>query len=245
VKLKLIIDFGNSLQKLAVFDGKNLLLKELFQDLKPDTLIRFIEKNGPFHGIILSSVSNHPLALEKILSRSGKFILLNSHTLIPIKNLYQTPESLGKDRIAAVTGAWSLFPGHNILSIDAGTCITYDILTKNGEYLGGGISPGIRMRFQALHTFTGKLPLIEPDDFDGLIGRSTRESLLSGVYNGVTAEIRELIRLYRDKFDELTVIITGGDHQFLHNKLKINIFAVPDLVLLGLNEIFDYNDHAS
>jgi len=245
VKLKLIIDFGNSLQKLAVFDGKNLLLKELFQDLKPDTLIRFIEKNGPFHGIILSSVSNHPLELEKILSQSGKFIPLTSQTPIPVKNLYQTPESLGKDRIAAVTGAWSLFPGQNILAIDAGTCITYDFLDKNGEYLGGGISPGIRMRFQAMHTFTRKLPLIEPDDFDELIGRSTRESLLSGVYNGVTAEIRELIRLYRDKFDELMVIITGGDHQFLQNKLKINIFAVPDLVLLGLNEIFDYNDHAS
>jgi type III pantothenate kinase len=245
VKLKLIIDFGNSLQKLAVFDGKNLLLKELFQDLKPDTLIRFIEKNGPFHGIILSSVSNHPLELEKILSQSGKFIPLTSQTPIPVKNLYQTPESLGKDRIAAVTGAWSLFPGQNILAIDAGTCITYDFLDENGEYLGGGISPGIRMRFKAMHTFTRKLPLIEPDDFDELIGRSTRESLLSGVYNGVTAEIRELIRLYRDKFDELMVIITGGDHQFLQNKLKINIFAVPDLVLLGLNEIFDYNDHAS
>lgn len=242
---KLIIDFGNSLQKLAVFDGKNLLLKELFQDLKPDTLIRFIEKNGPFHGIILSSVSNHPLELEKILSQSGKFIPLTSQTPIPVKNLYQTPESLGNDRIAAVTGAWSLFPGKNILAIDAGTCITYDFLDKNGEYLGGGISPGIRMRFKAMHTFTRKLPLIEPDDFDELIGRSTRESLLSGVYNGVTAEIRELIRLYRDKFDELMIIITGGDHQFLQNKLKINIFAVPDLVLLGLNEIFDYNDHAS
>jgi type III pantothenate kinase len=245
MKLKLIIDFGNTLQKLAVFEGKNLVLKEIFQDLKPDQLIHFIEKNGPFFGIILSSVSNHPLELEKILTRSGKFILLDARTPVPIKNLYQTPESLGKDRIAAVSGAWSLFPGHNILAIDAGTCITYDFLTKNGEYLGGGISPGIRMRFQAMHTFTGKLPLIEPDDFDDLIGRSTRESLLSGVYNGATAEIRELIRLYQQKFNELLVIITGGDHQLLYNKLKISIFAAPDLVLFGLNEIFDYNDHAS
>jgi type III pantothenate kinase len=242
VNLKLIIDFGNTLQKLAVFDGKNLLLKEVFQDLEPDLLNRFIEKNGPFYGIILSSVSNHSLELEKILSRSDKFILLDSQTPVPVKNLYQTPDTLGKDRIAAVTGAWSLFPGKNILVIDAGTCITYDMVTKNGEYLGGGISPGIRMRFQAMHTFTGKLPLIEPEDFDKLIGRSTRESLLSGVYNGVMAEIGELIRLYWEKFDDLIVIITGGDHQFLHNKLKINIFAVPELVLLGLNDIFDYND---
>jgi type III pantothenate kinase len=245
VKIKLITDFGNTLQKLAVFDGKNLHIKEVFQDLKPDGLIRFIKKNGPFQGIILSSVSNHSVELEKILSKSGKFILLDSRTPIPFKNLYQTPETLGKDRIAAVTGAWSMFQGKNILVIDAGTCITYDLITSKGEYLGGGISPGIRMRFQAMHTFTGKLPLVEPEDFDELIGRSTRESLLSGVYNGVMAEISELIRMYENKFGDLTVILTGGDYQFLHNKLKINIFAVPELVLLGLNDIFDYNDIAS
>ncbi len=241
---KLIIDFGNTLQKLAVFEDKELLFKESFDGLKSGTLIRFIEKNGPFKGIIQSSVAIHPPEMEEILSRAGKFILLNSQTPIPIKNLYQTPESLGKDRIAAVTGAWSLFPGRNILVIDAGTCITYDFLTKKEEYLGGGISPGISMRFKAMHTFTGKLPLIEPEDFDGLIGRSTRESMLSGVYNGVTAEIRETIRLYQDKYDDVMVIITGGDHQFLFNKLKISIFAAPDLVLLGLNEILDYNDHS-
>jgi type III pantothenate kinase len=241
---KLIIDFGNTLKKLAVFDDKKMLFKETFQEIKPVTLIQFIEKYGPFQGIIMSSTALHPPEMQEILSRAGKFILLNSLTPIPIKNLYQTPESLGNDRIAAVTGGWSLFPGRNILVIDAGTCITYDFLTDKGEYPGGGISPGIRMRFKAMHTFTGKLPLIEPEDFDGLIGRSTRESMLSGVYNGVTAEIRELIRLYEAKFDDVKVIITGGDHQLLFNKLKISIFAAPDLVLLGLNEILDYNDHS-
>ena len=245
MSLKLTIDFGNTFQKLAVFDGKDLILKEIFQDLKTEALIRFVEKNGPFRGIILSSVSDHPSEVERFLSQQAKFIMLDSQTPVPVKNLYETPESLGKDRIAAVSGAWSLFPGRNILVIDAGTCITYDLLTKKGEYLGGGISPGIRMRFRAMHTFTGKLLLIEPGDFDELIGRSTAGSLLSGVYNGVVAEIRGLILLYQEKFDDLIVIITGGDHQFLHNKLKINIFAVPELVLLGLNEIFDHNDHAT
>jgi type III pantothenate kinase len=244
VHKKLIIDIGNTLQKLAVFDGKDLLLKEIFQDLKLQSLIGFIKKNGPFHGIIQSSVIIQPPEIETILSKAGKCILLDSHTPIPVKNLYQTPESLGKDRIAAVIGAWSLFPRRNILVIDAGTCITYDFLSENGEYPGGGISPGIRMRFKAMHTFTGKLPLIEPDDFDELIGRSTRESMISGVLNGVTGEIRELIRLYREKFGDVMVIITGGDHELLHNKLKINIFADPNLVLLGLNEILDYNDHS-
>lgn len=245
MKKKLIIDFGNTLQKLAVFEDQKLIHKEAFQDLQAEELMGFLKKNGPFRGIILSSVSNHSQEIEKILAQSGKFILLNSQTPLPIKNLYQTPETLGRDRIAAVAGAWSMFPGKDILVIDAGTCITYDLLTSKGEYLGGGISPGISMRFQAMHTFTGKLPLVEPEDFDELIGRSTRESLLSGVYNGVMAEISELIRLYTLKFNDLTVILTGGDHVFLHNKLKISIFAVPELVLLGLNEIFDYNDIAS
>jgi type III pantothenate kinase len=242
VHKKLITDFGNTFQKLAVFDGKKLVLKEAIRGLDAVALSGFIEKNGPFTGIILSSVANHDVVLENILSRSGRFILLDSKTPVPFKNLYHTPETLGKDRIAAVTAARSLFPGKNVLVIDAGTCLTFDIITADGDYPGGAISPGIRMRFRALHTFTGKLPLIEPEGFDELIGKSTMESLLSGVLNGVLAEITNVVSQYHEKFEDLKVIITGGDHQFLHNKLKINIFAVPDLVLLGLNEILDYND---
>jgi len=241
---KLIIDIGNTLQKLAVFEGKKLVNKETFEKLSPESLARFIEKNGPFRGIIQSAVNIYPPEIEEVLARAGKFILLTELTPLPVKNLYETPKSLGKDRIAAVTGAWSIFPGRNVLVIDAGTCITYDFINSAGEYLGGGISPGIRMRFKAMHTFTGKLPLLEAEEFDGLIGRSTRESLLSGVYNGVTGEIRDLVRQYKEKFNELSVMITGGDHEFLHNKLKISIFAAPELVLLGLNEILDFNDYA-
>jgi type III pantothenate kinase len=241
---KLIIDIGNTLQKLAVFEGKKLVNKETFEKLSPESLARFIEKNGPFRGIIQSAVNIYPPEIEEVLARAGKFILLTELTPLPVKNLYETPKSLGKDRIAAVTGAWSIFPGRNVLVIDAGTCITYDFINSAGEYLGGGISPGIRMRFKAMHTFTGKLPLIEAEAFEGLIGRSTRESMLSGVYNGVTGEIRDLVRQYKEKFNELSVMITGGDHEFLHNKLKISIFAAPELVLLGLNEILDYNDHS-
>ncbi len=95
-----------------------------------------------------------------------------------------------------------------------------------------------------MNTFTGKLPLIEPEEFDGLIGTTTAESMLSGVYNGITEEIKGLISRYSEQYGDVLVMITGGDHEFLHKKLKISIFAAPDLVLLGLNEIFDYNDHA-
>jgi type III pantothenate kinase len=244
VHRKLIIDIGNTLQKLAVFEEKKLVIKETFEKFSPEILTRFIEKNGPFRGIIQSAVKVYPAEIIEILAHAGKFILLTELTPLPVINLYETPKSLGKDRIAAVTGAWSMLPGRNILVIDAGTCITYDFINSSGEYLGGGISPGIKMRFKAMHTFTGKLPLVEAEEFDGLIGRSTRESLLSGVYNGVTGEIRDLARQYGEKYSDITVMITGGDYEFLHNKLKISIFAAPDLVLFGLNEIFDYNDHS-
>ena len=242
VRRKLVIDIGNTLQKLAVFDDKSLEVKEIFQGLNPADLKNFIETHGPFHGIIQSAVNIYPPETEEILGRAGKFILLTDLVPVPFKNLYQTPKTLGKDRIAAVAGAWSMFPGRNILLIDAGTCITYDFINDAGEYLGGGISPGIRMRFKAMNTFTGKLPLIEPEGFDGLIGRTTRESILSGVYNGVTGEISQITGQYRQQYRDVIVIMTGGDHEFLCNKLKISIFAAPNLVLHGLNEIFDYND---
>jgi type III pantothenate kinase len=241
---KLIIDIGNTLQKLAVFEGKTMLFKETFDKLKPDSLTGFIAQHGPFDGIIQSSVIIHTRQLEEILAAAGRFILLTDQTPLPFRNLYRTPKTLGKDRIAAVAGARTLFPGRNCLVIDAGTCITYDLITAEGTYLGGGISPGIRMRFKALHTFTGKLPLIEQEEFDDLIGQTTQESILSGVYNGITGEITHLAGRYHEKFGDLAVVITGGDHHFLHNKLKISIFAAPDLVLLGLNEILDYNDHS-
>lgn len=240
--MNLILDIGNTLQKLAVFSNKELLLKETFHNLDEEKLSAFISRHGPFRSSILSSVTNHPVVLEEILHDSSRLTLFTSETPVPLKNMYQTPETLGNDRLAAAVGAQSLFPGRNVLSIDAGSCITFDLVTNSAEYLGGAISPGIRMRFEALHTFTGKLPLVEPADFHGLVGRSTRESILSGVINGVTEEIRGVIALYQRRYNDLAILITGGDHELLHNNLKINIFAVPNLVLTGLNEILDYND---
>lgn len=241
---KLVIDIGNTLQKLAIFERKELVFKETFQKLKPSDVADFILRHGPFKGIIQSAVNIYPPEIEKILARAGKFILLTELTPLPLTNLYQTPKTLGKDRIAAAVGAYKMFPGRNILVIDAGTCITYDFVNHKGEYLGGGISPGIRMRFKAMHTFTGKLPLIEPEEFEGLIGSNTKESLLSGVYNGVLSEISGTVQQYREQFSDVVTLVTGGDYEFLHKKLKISIFAAPELVLLGLNEILDYNDHS-
>jgi type III pantothenate kinase len=239
---KLIIDYGNTLQKLAIFDGRELLEKQTYQGINAQQLQDFLSENEPFHAIILSSVANHSPDIEEALRAAAPLLVLGHTTPLPIRNFYLTPETLGNDRLAAAVGAHALYPGRNALSIDAGTCITYDFLTENAEYLGGAISPGIRMRFRAMNAFTGRLPLIENTGFQGLTGRNTEESMISGVINGVCEEIKGSIGLYAKQYGDITAVITGGDHELLHTKLKINIFAVPDLVLLGLNEILDYND---
>lgn len=241
-RTKLIIDFGNTLQKLAIFKGKALQQKSVFSGLETGHLAGFLEANGPFDAIILSSVTSHPSDIEKLLSSNAHFIHLDEHTLLPIKNRYLSPSTLGKDRLAAAAGAFALYSGRNVLSVDAGTCITYDFLNANGEYLGGSISPGMQMRFRAMHEFTGKLPLVRYTGFEGFMGQNTEDSMSSGVVNGICEEIKGVVSLYHKQYKDLTVVITGGDHEFLHNKLKINIFAVPDLVLLGLNEILDHNE---
>jgi type III pantothenate kinase len=169
-----------------------------------------------------------------------KFIL--RHTLpLPITNHYATPATLGVDRLAGACGARQMFPGSNCLVIDAGTCITYDFLDAGGSYLGGGISPGLHMRFQAVHTFTKKLPLVQAVDNINLIGNSTEQCIQSGVIHGVLEEVQGIIRQYREKFEDLKVILCGGDTHFFENQLKASIFAVPELVLSGLNSILIYN----
>jgi len=147
--------------------------------------------------------------------------------------------------LAGACGAIQLFPSENNLVIDAGTCITYDFVDSGSNFLGGGISPGLMMRFQAVHTFTAKLPLVSPTADARLIGESTESSIQSGVVNGVIAEIEGIIRRYEEKFPGLRVILCGGDAGFFENQLKASIFAIPDLVLIGLNSILIHNVNLS
>jgi type III pantothenate kinase len=167
---------------------------------------------------------------------------LSALTNIPVTNFYKTPDTLGKDRLAGIVAAHSLYVKENVLVIDAGTCITYDLITTKGEYYGGSISPGLNMRFKALHTFTEKLPLVSLLNFEELIGTDTNTSILSGVINGLIAETDAIIERYKELYSALKIIICGGDAQFLVDRLKNSIFAVPELVLIGLNEILDYNE---
>lgn len=169
------------------------------------------------------------------------------HTLmdLPVKMGYQTPQTLGTDRIVAAIGAKAQISNHKqaILVIDAGTAITYDCINSEGMYLGGGIAPGIRMRFQALHHFTARLPLIETIKAVPLIGDSTHNSMLSGVVNGVLAEVEGIIQRYKEQFNhKISVFLTGGDALFFENHLKSINFVDAQLVLKGIFEILRWED---
>ena len=247
--MKLIIDFGNTLIKLALFDGKDLINIWFQEKLHPDKvtsfIIDFIAKLPPKqkpHSIIVSSVVDIPVSLSEYLRENFTFLELTSNTPVPLINKYKTSESLGKDRLAAVVSSGNLYPEKNILVIEAGTCITYDFLNSENEYLGGGISPGVEMRFQSLHNFTDKLPFVNKRECENLIGQTTEESILSGIFNGAAAEIDGIINCYKENYENLTIILSGGDIKYFDKRLKNNIFAVPNLVLMGLNIILDYND---
>jgi type III pantothenate kinase len=236
--VNLVVDYGNSSAKVAIFDQHRLVEKHTFTN--PDELKTFLQKSTAENFIISSVTTDAETVSTWTVSAGQKFIL--SHKIpLPIKILYATPQTLGVDRIAGSCGAVQLFPSRNTLVIDAGTCITYDFTDSEKKYFGGSISPGLKMRFQAVHTFTARLPLVNPVENPELIGNSTETSIQSGIVNGTVAEIDGIITRYRDKYPDLQVILCGGDAPFFENKLKAAIFASPDLVLIGLNSVLIHN----
>jgi type III pantothenate kinase len=239
--MKLVLDIGNTLVKAGIFEGKDLLEITNSHEFSISFIDSMAEKYSTISGAILSSVKEIGSDVSDHLKRKYRFLEFTENTPIPITNLYKTPATLGKDRLAGVIAASTLYPKKNVLVIDAGTCITYDLITSEKKYSGGGISPGLSMRFTALHTFTGKLPLVTLADCNDLIGNDTDKSILSGVINGTVAEIEGIIERYVTYYDSLTVLICGGDGHFLADRIKSSIFAVPELLLIGLNEILDYN----
>lgn len=243
--MNLIIDVGNFKTKIAVFEDDKLLDLLAIEDAAIDSIQQFINKYNPNRSI-LSSVAVIDQGVIKLLEQSTEFTLLKADIPLPLNNKYGTPATLGTDRLSAVTGAYTLFKDQNVLIVNGGTCVTYDLLTAEKEYLGGAISPGLVMRFSALNTFTDKLPLISFDnDFNNLVGTSTKESILSGVQNGLVAEIEGIIGRYQKQFENLAVVLCGGDSNFFDSRLKNSIFAPtvhwqPNLVLIGLNAILNY-----
>ena len=236
--MNVVVDYGNSSAKVAIFNQHVLVEKHVFA--KADDLQNFLQ-NSLAENLIVSSVTTDPKQVESWAVHAKRKFILNHSLPLPIKIQYSTPQTLGVDRIAGSCGALQLFPGYNSLVIDMGTCITYDFTDNKGSYHGGGISPGLMMRFKAVHTFTARLPLVNPVESPALIGNSTETSIQSGIIHGLVAEIDGIIHEYRSQFPDLKAILCGGDASFFENKLKASIFASPDLVLVGLNSVLIHN----
>jgi len=239
----LVIDFGNTLQKIAIFDGRELIYKNAYSKIVINDILHIQEHYPKIGKTIFSTVVPLQPELNTFLRNNCDAHELTHLSKIPVKNNYLSPETLGKDRLAAVVGAFQLFPNQNLLIIDAGSSITYDMIDKQAQYWGGSISPGIQMRFKALHQFTGKLPLLTfADSRTPLIGKNTNEAILSGVLNGIYAEVDGIIDHYKIRYPDIQILFTGGDLKHFDKNLKNNIFAEENLVLQGLNFILEYND---
>ncbi|WP_029037770.1 type III pantothenate kinase [Salinimicrobium xinjiangense] len=240
--MNLIIDIGNTLAKLAVFQQDELRNKTIIPNAEVSQIAsEFFRQYPNIEKIMVSNVSAAKVDLPSEVLEKTKLLELSAVTPLPFKNLYTTPQTLGNDRKALVAAAVSQYPSRNVLVIDAGTCITFDFKNAAEEYLGGGISPGLKMRFLALNTFTANLPLVEAGEDHNLIGNSTVSSITSGVVNGTFMEIEGIIRAYSEKYEDLVTIITGGDATFLSVNLKNGIFANSNFLLEGLNFILEFN----
>ena len=240
--MNLIIDVGNTRIKLAVF--KDSALEKLVRTSNKmvlETIALLLEEYPATTKAIVSSVGDFSEPAMRLLERKLEVVQLTSDTPVPFQNNYSTPKTLGVDRIALVSAAAVQYPEHNVLVIDAGSCITYDFLTSENHYIGGAISPGVTMRYTALHTFTANLPLLTPTLPIQTIGNSTESSMHSGVLFGVIQEIEGYIAFYREKYPDFTIILTGGDAHLLRDSLKNSIFANPNFLLEGLLHILQHN----
>ena len=237
--MNLSIDLGNTYAKTGLF-SKGKLVKTNWKLSYPE-LVNYVQSIHP-QRIMVSSVSYSEEQLKDEFSKiTPNIYLLKSTTPVPLTKRYDTPETLGADRVAAAVGAKVLYPKNNCLVIDMGTCITYDLVDAEDNFHGGIISPGVRMRFKAMNTFTKRLPLLEPEPIPTLIGKSTNHAMQSGVMNGLLAEINGLVEAYDKVLTNINVIFCGGDASYFANRIKYPNFVVPELVLIGLNRILEYN----
>lgn len=240
--MNLVIDRGNTQIKFGIFDQGRLLHTDYANFLDKRILSDLTQQFDITKAILSSVVEADNEKLVELLQDNVRYVMqLSSDTPLPFQWTYETKATIGKDRLAAVAGGIALYPKTNLLIIDAGTAITYEILTEEQVYLGGNIAPGLQMRFKALNSFTSKLPLLEPAEDAPLIGNSTKEAICAGVQYGMIFEIDGLIERLSDTYLNLTTIITGGDAEFFARKLKNPIFVHPNLVLIGLNRILENN----
>ncbi len=248
------IDIGNTRTKAALFIKGELAHSAVWEHPSVEATEK-LAYNQNIQNAILSSTANVPPSFEQYLRERYRYIRLETETPLPITIIYKTPHTLGKDRIAAVAGASYLFPNENALVIDAGTCITMDMVTANGEFIGGNISPGVEMRLKAMHHFTAKLPLVKRrkeseqttnNQFPNspvpqFLGDSTETAIRNGAELGALLEVTSFMEKCRRRFKPLQVVFTGGDTDFFVKNIKTKIFANPNLILIGLNKILQHN----
>ena len=239
-KLNLVIDLGNSSLKVALFD-KNLMISKFIYTNQSLSIVSDLFKNNVINNSLISNVSTIDKNILDFLKINSNLFSINESINLPFINLYKTKNTLGHDRIALVSAAAIDFPDQNTLIIDTGTCITYDFKNSENEYLGGGISPGIQMRFKSLNSQTSKLPLSTINLDYKLIGDDTNSSINSGVVYGVISEINGIINQYQERFKNIKIILTGGDSNFLLKKIKNTIFADQNFLLKGLNYLLENN----
>lgn len=237
----LAIDIGNTQLKIGVFQQEKLVFKKDQEISSSLSVLKEVLSDYTFQNILVAATGN-PEKVVTLLHKKGlSFKILDHTTGIPFKNGYETPRTLGVDRVALMAAAVKQYPGSNVLVIDAGSCVTYDFKNNEEEYLGGSISPGLAMRFKALHHFTAKLPLLETSNIPNYIGKNTEDAIKSGVIHGISTEINGITDWYRESYPKLTVILTGGDAHFLSKTLKNGIFAHSNFLLEGLDHIMVFN----
>ena len=242
--MNLILDAGNSYVKIAVFHLDDLVFKcsESYEDFY-NSFLKIIQNYSKIEFGILSSVGAFSkMDIDKI-KLNVNLIELTNCIKLPYSNLYKTPKTLGKDRLALISASMINYSNKNVLVIDAGTCVTFDFVSKEGVYFGGAISLGLRMRLKALFTQTGKLPLVTLKEPKDLIGKNTEESILSGVVRGLEKEIDGTIDSYKQRYSQVNIILTGGDLSFFDKKLKNSIFADEDILFKGMHFILEHNTH--
>jgi type III pantothenate kinase len=238
--MNLILDFGNTYKKIAVVSQREIVYLTAQKHIEVKDIVEIGTKYD-IRNAILSSVVNDTEEIEHYLEERYTFIKLSQETRLPIKNAYETKNTLGSDRLACAVAAYEYFPNENVLVLQLGTCITSDFITKEGVYLGGSISPGMNMRFKALHYFSAKLPLMMYRRHHPVLGKSTQESIWSGVIHGIIAECNYLIDYYKSNYDSVKIILTGGNRRILKNTINNDVLSLKDFVIFGLNAILNYN----
>ncbi len=236
----LCFDFGNTRLKCAVFINADFAEEVLLKDDSVGEIQHLLDTYHPQRSI-LSSVIEHNPALEQVLAASTHFHKLSYDSKLPITSPVGKPQTIGADRLAMVVAAVNLYPNQHNLVIGLGTCITYNFVNKYHQFIGGSISPGMEMRFSALHEYTAKLPLVSADWNYPLLGYDTRTNIQSGVLAGMAKEMDGIIDLYKEKYVNFNVHLTGGDIAFFGTLLKNKIFADPYLIHKGLYAISEYN----